>query len=510
MVAGASARYNLRRLSRRNSALAYMDAGSQEQIGELLLFSTGSNDSAPSNPVPQVPPQAGTYAEITQAHTVRRMSEDSGSRVSGISDAKTVGNNSSFVVQDTQNVNDSISSSGTGTPGTNNNSTTIPSDNSWTIVRRRARSRENIHRKNQRDNLRFEVPKDHLSVEQNRVIHEVEKTLTPAQRAAIAMRNQRAYCQVNDNESSSEEESVVKGNKDKGKAMNRHLHAEDNKSQSHREQEENTPEINQTEVLVDMLREILDPDVDLQVQRDALETWNANRGIKINAVRTGEPGSSGSNNRDDVVVNPGVLVRDVPEAHESNRAQDAHGKQRDNRRRSKSRSRKSRSKGKHGKNKRRENSKSQSKQKKRMELLNPMSAQYEKKIQDAVRGRSRASGTSRTPECIAQPVNQLPADSLLAQTLSMARPDKGQGKQEPKKRPSKKTGERKKRNNSPSDSSSSSESPSSGQDNPNHMSSDESDSSNNNDSPSSSNSSSSGTASVSLKPGNSDSSSEFN
>ncbi|KAK7024287.1 hypothetical protein VNI00_016411 [Paramarasmius palmivorus] len=466
MASRTSRRYNLRRLSHRdNAAPAVADVGLpvQDQSSESSLTSQSTDNSLPSDPTSQVPPQARTYAEATQAHAIRRTSEDVPfPRVSGVLDAETVGNNGSTVVSDPRVVaiGGSISSSIGDYASTPNKNVYSGNKPGWTTVtRRRARSMEDLRKKTSKSNLKFEVPRDHLSEEQARVIREAENSLTPIQRAAICMRNEKIRCQDDDSSSESEEEVPVVKNPAKGKDVDHRARVEDYESDADDEQERTIPnDGNQTDVLIERLRDSADPDMDLAAQRDALETWNAARdsGIQVNAMRTvgiGEAGGSGSNNRDDAVEHPGVPLRNETEGVET--PQDKAPKEKKSggkKRRSRSRSRsRSKSKGKKTKGKRK--SKSRSRSRKRKDAPKPMSSHYERKLEDAVRGGSKTPRPSQTPEYVAQPTNQLPKNSFLAKALKVNQSSKKERKR--KQKPSKKR-RHSKRKSSPSSSSSSS------------------------------------------------------
>ncbi|KAL0061539.1 hypothetical protein AAF712_011626 [Marasmius tenuissimus] len=296
------------------------------------------------------------------------------------------------------------------------------------------------------------------------MVRKAEKLLTPAQRAAIEMRNARISPHDESETTSSTEEEASLPKTDKWKAVNRTVQDETPEPMVDRAYE--TAAQAATENLINRLRDNTDPDINLEAQRNALENFNTVRGngIQINAVRTGtgEAGGSGSNNREDAVLHPGV-----PIGNSTNLPDENSREHRKSRRRSRSNRRHYKSKGKH-----RDNSKSRNKERKAQDLRNPMSSRYEKKLEDAIRGRSRAPENRYASE-VAQPINQLPENSLLAKTLGMRNPETERSNKQ-------RRATNKRRGRSPSDpSSSSSNSESSDDDDssPSESSSESSDSS---------------------------------
>ncbi|KAJ8090833.1 hypothetical protein PM082_024746 [Marasmius tenuissimus] len=370
---GTSTRYNLRRLARREINTSADNLGTQGT-------QTTAGDSISRAQAPQV---TQTYAEVTQPSTVNHIPEaNSNPRVTGVPDTEAVGDNGSIVGQRIDHVE--------------KNNNTI-NDKNWTLVRkkgRRAVSLEDIRSRN--NNFRAEVPRDLLSEEQNRMVRKAEKLLTPAQRAAIEMRNARISPHDESETTSSTEEEASLPKTDKGKAVNRTVQDETPEPMVDRAYE--TAAQAATENLINRLRDNTDPDINLEAQRNALENFNTVRGngIQINAVRTGtgEAGGSGSNNREDAVLHPGV-----PIGNSTNLPDENSREHRKSRRRSRSNRRHDKSKGKH-----RDNSKSRNKERKAQDLRNPMSSRYEKKLEDAIRGRSRAPENRYASE-VAQPIN---------------------------------------------------------------------------------------------------------
>ena len=63
-------------------------------------------------------------------------------------------------------------------------------DNEGWITPRKTQSLEDLHHKKVNSNLRFQVPRDHLSAEQTEAVRLAEASLTPSQRNAIRMRHE--------------------------------------------------------------------------------------------------------------------------------------------------------------------------------------------------------------------------------------------------------------------------------------------------------------------------------
>ncbi|KAK1221918.1 hypothetical protein PQX77_015265 [Marasmius sp. AFHP31] len=68
---------------------------------------------------------------------------------------------------------------------------TVVVDNEGWITPRKACSLEDLRRKKPASTLRFQVPRDHLSAEQNETVRLAESRLTPSQRNAIKMRQEK-------------------------------------------------------------------------------------------------------------------------------------------------------------------------------------------------------------------------------------------------------------------------------------------------------------------------------
>ncbi|KAK1223985.1 hypothetical protein PQX77_013121 [Marasmius sp. AFHP31] len=74
-------------------------------------------------------------------------------------------------------------------PGRVRNKTVV--DNPGWITPRKARSLEDLRRKKNTSTLRFQVPRDHLSADQSETVRLAEARLTPSQRNAIKMRQEK-------------------------------------------------------------------------------------------------------------------------------------------------------------------------------------------------------------------------------------------------------------------------------------------------------------------------------
>ncbi|KAK1234115.1 hypothetical protein PQX77_002683 [Marasmius sp. AFHP31] len=358
------------------------NSGTSTHANNLGAQDTLTRDSISHARNPHI---AQTYAEAIQGSAINPEANPI-PRVTGVLDAETVGSNSSIVEQRANR-------------GTENGNM-MNNKHNWTLVRKKGWRAVSLEDMRSRNSFRAEVPRDLLSEEQNRA------------RAAIEMRNAQISPEDEPETTSSSEEEVSPPKKNKRKAVDRKVQDESLEPRVDRDYE--TAAQVATENLIDRLRDNANPDINLEAQRNALENFNTarNNGIQINAVHTGEAGGSGSNNWDDAVLHPGVLIENSTNLPN----EEVHRHRRD-RRRSKSKRRHSKSKGKHC-----ENSKSRNKQRKAQGLHNPMSSRYERKLEDAIRGRSRAPENRYASE-VAQPINQLPENSLLAKNLGMRNPE---------------------------------------------------------------------------------------
>ncbi|KAK7025593.1 hypothetical protein VNI00_015886 [Paramarasmius palmivorus] len=271
----------------------------------------------------------------------------------------------------------------------------------WTEVRRRTKSLDDLRRKKSNKNqLRFNVPIDYLSEEQASTVRAAEENLTPAQRAAIDMRNRNLQARVEDASDSSDSEPTPGPSSKPSNAISKGKFA-------------------------DRENEIDDEELDPQAQRAALESWNAVRDVEQQAHA--QPKASQPAKKQ---VNESVKQSDsnVPKETKKPKAAEPEAdasdcndikKTKKGKRKTKKCSKRSRSKSpkrRSKKNKSRERKERKSKEDDTH--LKPMSSHHERKLKDAMRGRSGTPGTPRASDYAAQPANQLPDTSFLAQALN--------------------------------------------------------------------------------------------
>ncbi|KAK7028808.1 hypothetical protein VNI00_014821 [Paramarasmius palmivorus] len=351
----------------------------QENPGTPSLSSSltdESTDSAPESPSPAAAIKQDPSGKAQDSATFKTHNGGSGtaSRVSGANHTEIP---KPHVGKRDIPAGNSNESSFTAPTGDDN-------EGPWTEVRRRTKSLDDLRRKKSNKNqLRFNVPIDYLSEEQASTVRAAEENLTPAQRAAIDMKTV--------------------------------IYKLDRQTPSPREK------------FCRRENEIDDEELDPQAQRAALESWNAVRDVEQQAHAQPKASQPAKRNRlmslskqsDSKRTQGNKETYKLPNQRQmlliattSRRPRKVSVKTKKCSKRSRSKSPKRRSK----KNKSRERKERKSKEDDTH--LKPMSSHHERKLKDAMRGRSGTPGTPRASDYAAQPANQLPDTSFLAQALN--------------------------------------------------------------------------------------------